>query len=276
MLALKRATRAVGCASRDADDALVGPQGAHQRAEIVIGCTALRRLSREPRPEYCLTSPLYLLPGNVGLAFLRVLLVLSLLTREDWLMPNTLYEPTKGVIDILTDLSSEDRVKVIHAALTLLGDNPNVKISAAKSTEHDDAASEEISTILTNSAVKAWVKKHKVSLEQLQHVFDFADGKAQPITLPGAATSKPDQTVNTYLIQGMAAFLSTGDPSFTDADARKSCENFGCYDYTNHTKNIKGFGNRITGSKKTGWKLTVPGLTAAAELVKLQAVAASS
>jgi hypothetical protein len=189
-------------------------------------------------------------------------------------MPNTLYEPTKSVIDILTDLSPEDRVKVIHAALTLLGDNPNAKISAAKSAEHDDA-SDEISASLTNAAAKAWVKKHNVSLEQLQQVFDFADGKAHPITLPGAATSKPDQTVNTYLIQGLAAFLSTGDSGFTDADARTLCGNFGCYDSTNHTKYIKGFGNRITGAKNTGWKLTVPGLTAATELVKLQAIAAS-
>ncbi|GGK17241.1 hypothetical protein GCM10011394_28060 [Luteimonas terricola] len=74
--------------------------------------------------------------------------------------------------------------------------------------------------------------------------------------------------MNTYLMLGIAAFLSTGEASFTDKDARELCEHFGCYDATNHAKYIKEFGNKITGSKSSGWKLTAPGLNAAAELVK--------
>jgi hypothetical protein len=74
--------------------------------------------------------------------------------------------------------------------------------------------------------------------------------------------------MHTYLMQGFAAFLATGEASFSDKDARDLCEHFGCYDATNHAKYIKEFGNRITGSKNAGWKLTAPGLTAVAELLK--------
>ena len=86
----------------------------------------------------------------------------------------------------------------------------------------------------------------------------------------GEPIGKSDRvkTINTYLLTGIAALLESGTANFQDETARKNCESLGCYDQNNHSKYMKEFGNKITGSKKTGWKLTGPGLVAGAEILK--------
>jgi Rieske Fe-S protein len=61
--------------------------------------------------------------------------------------------------------------------------------------------------------------------------------------------------------------LQSGGTDFSEDTARQYCQHLGCYDSPNHSKYLKGFGNKITGSKDSGWKLTAPGLTAAAKLI---------
>lgn len=68
--------------------------------------------------------------------------------------------------------------------------------------------------------------------------------------------------------QALASRLLGLDPTFSDGEARELCTQFGCYDQGNHSKIYKDFGNRATGSKNAGWKLTNPGLVAAAGLLK--------
>jgi hypothetical protein len=67
---------------------------------------------------------------------------------------------------------------------------------------------------------------------------------------------------------GLASLIGSGDPSFTDEQARALCVHFGCYDNGNHSTFVKALGNQATGSKTSGWKLTSPGLSAIAELIK--------
>lgn len=86
--------------------------------------------------------------------------------------------------------------------------------------------------------------------------------------LSAVGDGKRQQTINTYLLTGVAALLSTGKAEFTNETARNNCENLGCYDIGNHANTLKKFENKITGSKAVGWKLTAPGLTAAAALLK--------
>jgi hypothetical protein len=119
-----------------------------------------------------------------------------------------------------------------------------------------------------SQAASVWLAKAKITKDQLEQHLHFDNGQVKVISLPGNATKRIDQVRHTYLMQGLASFLTTGDASFSDKDARELCEHFGCYDHTNHAKYIKEFGNRITGSKSAGWKLTAPGLTAAADLIR--------
>ena len=62
--------------------------------------------------------------------------------------------------------------------------------------------------------------------------------------------------------------VATGDSAFDDKSARALCKGSGCYSDANHSVYIKAKGNKLTGSKDSGWKLTAPGLKFGAELVK--------
>ena len=118
------------------------------------------------------------------------------------------------------------------------------------------------------SLASAWVKKYGVDVERLHKLFHFDHGRVTCIELPRAGRTKREDVVSTYLLQGVASLLSGGEGAFSDDDARKLCEHFGCYDSSNHSKALGEFGSSIAGSKSSGWKLTAPGLAAAATLVK--------
>jgi hypothetical protein len=187
-------------------------------------------------------------------------------------MSNQLAEAVGKIVDVLSPLASEERTRVVSAALTLLGEasgasgirfngiQPNGKPPLDEETEASEFG--------LTSPVKTWLKKVKLEGSLLEEYFHFDQGKVQPIALPGNASKRITQVVNTYLVQGLSSYLASGEPAFSDTDARKLCEHFGCYDHTNHAKYLKEFGNKITGSKASGWKLTAPGLSAAAELIK--------
>jgi len=80
--------------------------------------------------------------------------------------------------------------------------------------------------------------------------------------------TKAKQTVQAYVLCGIAAFLLTGEYGFTDIDARALCEKVGAFDLNNHATNTKKFTNLITGSKDSGWKITNPGLSEGAKIIK--------
>ncbi|QOZ26928.1 hypothetical protein XH93_27430 [Bradyrhizobium sp. CCBAU 51753] len=83
--------------------------------------------------------------------------------------------------------------------------------------------------------------------------------------IPGASVK--DKVRNTYILLGLSNLFATGTPTVVDALGRSVCQTFGVYDRTNHSKAFKG-GNELTGSVKSGWTVTVPGLRYAATLVK--------
>lgn len=183
-------------------------------------------------------------------------------------MPNPLAEATTAVIEILTPFDSADRLRVIQAALMLLGENTPIASSNTKEESVSALGDDKESPIHIHQAGKAWVKKYRLSHDQLNQVFLIDQNNIQPIALSGLTKKKYEQVGNTYLIQGIAGLLKTGEASFSDDEARKLCGHFGCYDTKHHSESLKDFANKITGSKATGWKLTAPGLAAAADLMK--------
>lgn len=182
---------------------------------------------------------------------------------------SNLAQATAKVVEVIAAFSSEERLRIVKASLTLLGDEfstPSAGQMAQRSS--DQRFDEDSNHLKLHSLAQQWMRKNGLTTEQLEHYFHFDQGQVVPIALLGDATSKREQTVNAYLTVGIAHFLASGDASFTDADARKFCEQSGCYDGPNHAKSITALKNRVTGSKSTGWKLTSPGLTAGADLIK--------
>ncbi|MGT2503896.1 hypothetical protein ACVOMS_29990 [Bradyrhizobium guangxiense] len=167
------------------------------------------------------------------------------------------------VVEVLSPLSSEDRARVIKAALALLGD-PQSTITAPISV---GPKADDVELDALPSRAKSWMSQQGISAVELQQIFHMEDGVAEFIaTVPGR--NKKEQTYNAYVLTGLGQLLSTGVPVFTDKAARTLCENSGCYDSANHSAHMKDKGNEFTGSKEKGWTLTAPGLKRAAELIK--------
>lgn len=183
-------------------------------------------------------------------------------------MANPLADATSKLLDVLTPLVSEERHRVVRAALMLLGDDAGPVRSAPIGAGNEQSLDKGDEADFLPMGAKVWIKKTGITLSQLEHYFHFDQGKVLPIALPGHATAKSEQTIHTYLVQGIASLLENGEAAFTDEQARRRCEHFGCYDSGNHTRYLKALGNKATGSKSSGWKLTTPGMSSAAELIK--------
>ena len=110
-------------------------------------------------------------------------------------------------------------------------------------------------------------------MSQIEQIFHIDSGGVELLSAVGQG--KRQQTINTYLLTGVAELLRSGKAEFTDEVARSKCTGLGCYDLPNHNKALREFGNRITGSKKAGWKLTAPGLAEAVKLITGSAVGES-
>ncbi|MCP3371172.1 hypothetical protein [Bradyrhizobium cajani] len=167
------------------------------------------------------------------------------------------------VVEVLSPLSSEDRARVIGAALALLGDAQSM--IAAPTFGGSKADGVELDAL--PSRAKSWMSQHGVSTVELQQIFHIEGGVADFIAaVPGR--NKKEQTYNAYVLTGLGQLLCTGAPTFADKAARALCEISGCYDSANHAAHMKDKGNEFTGSKDKGWTLTAPGLKRAAELIK--------
>lgn len=167
------------------------------------------------------------------------------------------------LVEVLTPLAAEDRTRAISAAAVLLGDSGEVRSPAAFKAEAAGAGPQGVS-----AKGMGWMKKNVVSDEVLDHTFSIDKDGIDVIAARMPGKSKRQQTLETYIICGLRAFLQSGEPAFGDKEARELCQRIGCYDSANHYNYVKGFGNRVAGSKDSGWRLTNPGLSQAAYIVK--------
>jgi len=170
------------------------------------------------------------------------------------------------IIKELTPLTSEDRHRIVNAAMTFLGEPtvlPKQKSAAGGAAEEiDDHANGDRS-----AQTSRWMSQHSVSGEELDQVFHFhPDGTFVLLDAPGS--SKREQTLNTYILTGLGNYLAVNDRAFDDATARAFCDKIGCYDQANHASHLKNRGPEFTGDKNKGYSLTNPGLKRGATLVK--------
>ena len=151
----------------------------------------------------------------------------------------------------------------VHAAFTLLGDVP---IKEATSVPPQSEDSEMPETLPARA--KVWAKQNGILREQLDAVFQIEGEKVEVIASDVLGSNNKDKTHNAYVITGIAALLSKGEPKFDDDAARTLCKTLGCYNDANHLAYMRDKGNELSGSKERGWTLTAPGLKRGATIVK--------
>lgn len=171
-----------------------------------------------------------------------------------------------GLYDLLEPAAPTDRKKAIKAAMTMLGDDAGVIDHKESKSESEEEADD--SDLGLNKKVKTWMTRNSVAAEQLQHVFHIDGENVDIIADTSPGKNQKEQTINAYVLTGIAEFLKTGESKFTDKAGREACKKMGCYGDTNHATYMKKPGNVMSGSKDSGWTLTGPGLKAGAELVK--------
>lgn len=172
-----------------------------------------------------------------------------------------------SIVGFLEPMESEERMRIINAALVLLGE------SAAPAKSGGGAGVQDNIDFGSNLGdlpprARAWMKQHSVSGGELEQVFNVVDGVAEVIASHMPGKSKKEQTYSAYVLTGIAQLIATGNANFSDNDARNVCVNAGCYDSGNHATTMKEKGNEFSGSKDKGWVLTAPGLKRGAELIK--------
>jgi hypothetical protein len=171
---------------------------------------------------------------------------------------------TTNLYKLLQPLQSEERKRVIKAALAMLGDDTSV---ANQNSERGGDAVDDGDSDLPVKA-RQWMKKYDVTQERLNHVFHIENGSTEVIAHEAPGSSMKTMTINAYVLTGISQLLATGEAKFDDERARAVCKSMGCFDKGNHAKFMKEKGNVLSGSKESGWTLTGPGLKSGADLVK--------
>lgn len=175
------------------------------------------------------------------------------------------------IVSLLEPLKSEDRRKVINGSLTLLGESTKADAADSETSTGSTGATkgqEHVSNLPGATKAQRWLKQNGLTSAQIEQIFDITTTGATVIASEVPGKGKREKTHSAYVLQGLAGFLASGEANFTDKDARKLCENLGCYDSPNHAKFIGEKGNIMTGSKENGWKLTAPGFKRGAEIVQ--------
>jgi hypothetical protein len=169
------------------------------------------------------------------------------------------------LVQLLEPLSPDERQRAISAAMIIFGQAP-----LRQTLNLEKEIGEETYDVGVGISAKAasWMKKNGLTRDQIDHVFSIEPESIDVIAAKMPETGKRKQTVQAYVLCGVGSFLRNGDPTFADQGARAFCAKVGCYDGPNHSTYTSAFGNLVTGSKDSGWKLTNPGLSAGALIIK--------
>jgi len=169
---------------------------------------------------------------------------------------------TTQLHDLLKPLDPSERIRAVKATLMLLGDDAS-ELRGDSGGSGDEERKSQGGTKRSGKAGQ-WMKANGVTEDQLGHVFDGSE------VIAAAAPGKnaKEQTINAYVLTGIAALLENGEATFDDKTGRAICKHLGCLNETNHAAYMKKKGNLLSGSKGGGWRLTAPGMKKGADLVK--------
>ena len=169
------------------------------------------------------------------------------------------------VVNLLTPLASEDRKRVVSAALTMLGETSIAPEISQQKASIDIEVMNDGTALLPRA--KTWLKQNGLTSSDLEQVFHTSSAGVEYIAPDVPGNNSKEKTYNAYLLAGISKLLLNGEPNFDDKSARDLCRTLGCFNEGNHANYLKDKGNGLTGSKEKGWTLTAPGLKQAAGLV---------
>ena len=166
---------------------------------------------------------------------------------------------------LLEPHDADIRERAIKAVMVMLGGNlevtaPDKKPSAESGEDEDGPA------LLPK--VRAWMRTHAITREQVDHVFHLDGGVCEVLPSEAPGKNGKEQTINAYILTGISTFLQSGETRFDDKTARDVCKAMGCFNESNHAYYLKGRGNLLGGTKDAGWTLTGPSMKIGAELVR--------
>lgn len=171
------------------------------------------------------------------------------------------------IVEALHPLSSADRKRAVLGALHFLEEDW-VPLPGKRA---EQMGSKEEKTFSENSALhptaQVWMKKNDISEDAVEAVYSF-DHEAVNIIADVPGRGKRDKTIAIYTLVGLGTFLRTGERTFPDEEARQVCSTHSAYDSANHAATMREMKNELTGDKKSGWTITMPGLKRGAAIVK--------
>jgi len=176
---------------------------------------------------------------------------------------NTITEVVTGIVGLLDPLTSDERLRVVQASLTLLGES---ELDTSRLNGDEEAS--RMSTFTLSSKAEIWANQNSLSQDSIQKVFHVSDDIVDVIVSEIPGNDGIRKTLNAYVLTGITKLLISGDTKFDDKSARALCESLGCYNSKNHSTRLLKKGSLFTGSKDKGWMLTAPGLKHGAALVK--------
>lgn len=165
------------------------------------------------------------------------------------------------IYKLLQPLTPEDRQKVLAGVLGMLGETTPAVAGGEGTGKGHGAAS--FGTKATH-----WTRSNNLTKEELQSVFEFSDGSVELLAVKVPGKTKKEQSINSYLLVGAKSLLAGDDPKFVDKEAVAYCKQAGCHDGANHASTRASLGSKVSGNKSTGFRLSTPGLQAAAQLIK--------
>jgi hypothetical protein len=171
----------------------------------------------------------------------------------------SLTQAVANVVQELESFSSEERHRIVAAAMTLLGEAPTRVVPVGEVDESRPGQDAQFPAKAWN-----WMQQHRLTEEQIKQVFHFGDEGPEIIAhIPGA--TRKEQVRNAYILCGICRLLANGETRFGDKVARDICESGGFFDRSNHMKYMKC--SEFTGSREKGWVLTAPGMKLGASIV---------
>ena len=183
----------------------------------------------------------------------------------------TIPETATKLYHLLEPLTSDARHKAVAAVFAMLGESagfgPTTGSVLFGSVQGGDPALKQSDSVAkVSSKAQLWLRQNEISDELLFEVFHYNGASFEYIGRDVPGDSNRSKTKSCYLLTGIASFLLSGEAAFQDSDARYMCEKFGCYDGANHSGSIKALA--LSGSKASGFSLTVPALRAGAGCLK--------
>ncbi len=165
------------------------------------------------------------------------------------------------IYKLLQPLNPEDRQKVLAGVLGMLGETAPAVAAA-------EGAGKERAGAGFGTKATHWMRSNNLTKEELQSVFELGDGSIELLAVKVPGKTKKEQSINSYLLVGAKSLLAGDDPKFADKEAVAYCKQAGCHDVANHASTRDSLGSKVSGNKSTGFKLSTPGLQAAAQLIK--------